>query len=128
MADGAATRGEITAALDRARTALHHALNALIDADWLRLEQDPIRERSSRYSVAEPIVRFHRLVIEPAGARLTLRRTSADVWAESMVTVRARIFAPHLEHLACEWLMLNADATTTGGPGEPMRPKSCRHR
>lgn len=116
VADGAATRGEITAALDRAPTALHHALTALVDADWLRVDQDPIRERSSRYSVGEPIIRFHRLVIEPAGARLTQRRTAADVWAEAMVTVRSRIFAPHLEHLASEWLLLDADATTTGGP------------
>lgn len=116
VADGAATRGEITAALDRAPTALHHALTALVNADWLRVDQDPIRERSSRYSVSEPIVRFHRLVIEPAGARLTQRRTAADVWAEAMMTVRARIFAPHLEHLAREWVMLDAETTTTGGP------------
>lgn len=116
IADGAASRGEITGALGRAPTALHHAITALVDADWLHVDQDPLRERSSRYSLGEPIVRFHRLVVEPAGARLTQRRNAADVWAEAAVAVRSRIFAPHLEHLAIEWLLLDADITTTGGP------------
>jgi uncharacterized protein len=116
VADGAASRGEITAALGRAPTALHHAITALVDADWLRVDQDPLRERSSRYSLGEPIVRFHRLVVEPAGARLTQRRNTVDVWAEAMVAVRSRIYAPHLEHLAIEWIILDAHTSTTGGP------------
>lgn len=116
VADGASSRGEITAALDRPATSLHHALTALVDADWLRVDQDPLRERSSRYSLGEPMVRFHRLVVEPAGARLTQRRTAADVWADATVTVRSRIFAPHLEQLASEWLLLDASPMTTGGP------------
>lgn len=116
VADGAASRGEITATLGRAPTALHHALTALVDADWIRVDQDPLRERASRYSLGEPIVRFYRLVAEPAGARLTQRRNAADVWAEAMVSVRSRIFAPHLEHLAIEWMILDADSATSGGP------------
>jgi uncharacterized protein len=116
VADGATSRGDITKALGRPPTALHHALTALIEAGWLHVDQDPLRERSSRYSLGEPIVRFHRLVVEPAAARLTQRRKAAAVWAEAIVTVRSQIYAPHLEQVAREWVMTDADERTTGGP------------
>ena len=86
VADGATTRGDITKALGRPPTALHHALTALIEAGWLHVDQDPLRERSSRYSLGEPIVRFHRLVVEPAAARLTQRRKAAVVWADQVLS------------------------------------------
>jgi uncharacterized protein len=117
VAEGSATRGEVTKTLGRPPTALHHALTALVDAGWLHVDQDPIRERSSRYTLGEPMVRFHRLVVEPASARLTQRRKADVVWAKAMVMVRSQIFAPHLELLAREWLMSDADEqTTAGGP------------
>lgn len=115
VADGASTRGEITAALGRPPTALHHALSALVDADWLLVDRDPLRERSSRYSLAEPIVRFHRLVVEPSAARLTRRGAGRAIWGDAMVWIRSRVFAPHLERLAREWLLLDASPATSGG-------------
>jgi uncharacterized protein len=115
VADGAMSRGEITAELGRPPTALHHALTALVDANWLHVDTDPLRERSSRFTLGEPIVRFNRLVVEPAAARLTRRGAANAVWEDALVMVRSRIFGPHLEHLAREWVLLDSEPATTGG-------------
>ena len=115
VADGAATRGEITAALGRPPTSLHHALQTLIEAGWLAVDQDPLRSRGGRFVVDDPIVRFHRLVIEPAEAQLSRRGSGRAVWDDALPLVRARIFAPHLEHLAREWLLAEASENTAGG-------------
>jgi uncharacterized protein len=115
VADGATTRGEITAALGRAPTSLHHALAALIEANWLVANNDPLRERSSRYVLGEPIVRFHRLVVEPAAPRLTRRGAAKSVWEDAVVLVRSRIYGSHLEQLAREWVLLDSAESTTGG-------------
>jgi uncharacterized protein len=114
VADGAATRGEITSALGRPPTSLHHALQTLTEAGWLAVEQDPLRSRGGRFVVDEPIVRFHRLVIEPADAQLAKRGTGRAVWDDALPLVRARIFARHLEHLARQWLLLDASEDTAG--------------
>ena len=114
VADGAATRGEITSALGRPPTSLHHALQTLTESGWLAVEQDPLRSRGGRFVVDEPIVRFHRLVIEPAEAQLAKRGSGRAVWDDALPLVRARIFAPHLERLARQWLLLDASEDTTG--------------
>ncbi len=88
---------------------------ALVDADWLLVDRGPLRERSSRYSVAEPIVRFHRLVVEPAAVRLTRRGAGRAIWEDAMVWIRPRVFAPHLERLAREWVLLDSSPATSGG-------------
>jgi uncharacterized protein len=114
IADGAMTRGEITKSLGRPSTSLHHALAALVDAGWITIESDPLRSRSSRFVIDEPMVRFHRLVIEPSENRLLRAGKAAEVWNEAMPLVRSRIYGPHLERLAREWILLDASTTTTG--------------
>jgi len=115
VAEGATTRGEITAALGRPPTSLHHALRTLVDSGWLAVDHDPLRDRGGRFVIDEPIVRFHRLVIEPAEAKLSRRSAPKAVWEDAQPVVRARIFAPHLEHLAREWVLVDASEETTGG-------------
>jgi uncharacterized protein len=114
VADGAQTRGEITRALGRPVTSLHHALSTLVESGWLSIETDPLRERSSRFVVEDPIVRFHRLVIEPAEARLSRSGKGREVWDEALPIIRSQIFGPHFERLAREWLFLDAAEATTG--------------
>jgi uncharacterized protein len=114
VASGARTRGEITKALGRPSTSLHHALAALTDAGWLSVESDPLRNRSSKFVIDEPMVRLHRLVIEPAETRLSRAGKSAQVWDEALPLVRSQIYGPHLERLAREWLLLDAPEQITG--------------
>lgn len=81
---------------------------------------DPSRRRSAKrttFTLAEPILRLHQLVIRPHEARLIARR-GARVWAEVADTVSSRIYGPHLEHLARRWTLLHASPDTLGGvPG-----------
>jgi uncharacterized protein len=114
IADGARARGEITKALGRPPTSLHHALNALTGAGWLGVEKDPLRTRSTRFVIDEPMVRFHRLVIEPSESRLSRAGKAPEVWDQALPGVRSRIYGPHLEQLAREWLLLDAAEEVTG--------------
>ena len=49
------------------------------------------------------MVRFHQLVIEPYLADLDAGR-ARQVWAEAEHTVESKIFGPHFEALAAEWV------------------------
>jgi hypothetical protein len=53
-------------------------------------------------TVADPMVRFSQLVIEPYLADLEAGR-AREVWAETAHTVESKILGPHLEALAAEW-------------------------
>ena len=61
----------------------------------------------------EPIVRLHRLVIEPAEAKLSQRGNGPAVWDDAVPLVRARIYAPHLGRLAREWVLMGATSRPT---------------
>ena len=54
-------------------------------------------------TVADPMVRFHQLVIEPYLADLEAGR-ARQVWAEAAHTVESKIYGPHFEALAAEWV------------------------
>ena len=54
-------------------------------------------------TVADPMVRLHQLVIEPYLADLEAGR-ARQVWAEAGHTVESKIFGPHFEALAAEWV------------------------
>jgi uncharacterized protein len=124
VADGAQSRGEITRALGRPPTSLHKAIGVLVDAGWLMIETDPLRSRSSHFVVNDPIVRFHRLVIEPAEARLIRPGKGSEVWNEAAPIVQSQIFGPHFERLAREWMLLDASEITTGGRVTTVGPSS----
>lgn len=115
VADGLARRGDITAALGRPATSLGHALTTLTDAGWIDARVDPLRSKRTTFRLAEPIVRCHRLVVEPNEARLTLRRAGAEAWSEAAPLVASRIYGPHLEDLACQWVQTWAAPGTVGG-------------
>ena len=99
-----------------------------------RAVRNPLRARRATYEVAEPMVRFYQLVIAPNEARLG-RRLGEAVWAEVAATVRSRIYGPHLETLAREWVAFYASPETTGGPparvgrsGVPCPEHRVRHK
>ncbi len=115
VAEGARRRGEITAVLNRSATSLSHALNVLADAGWITQHHDPLRDKRSTFTIAEPIVRFHRLVVEPNESRLLHRGLASQVWGENAPLIRSRVYGAHLEQLAIEWLVLHASLETLGG-------------
>ena len=122
IADGARTRGEITAALGRPPTSLAHALDTIVEAGWVVAEQDPLRERGTTFHLDDPIVRLQRLVVEPNDARMTLRNDPAGVWQESLPLVRSRVYGPHLERLARLWALGWAGEETLGGRANVVGP------
>lgn len=106
LAEGNEHRRDIAAAVDRPDTSLSHALKVLVEAGWVDYRPDPLHGRRSTYRIADPIVRFWRLVVEGSLPRLTLHdRASAEVWQEKEATVAARIYGPHLETMACDWIL-----------------------
>jgi hypothetical protein len=62
-------------------------------------------------------VRFHQLVIEPYLADLEAGR-ARQVWTEAEHTVESKIYGPHFEALAAEWVSryAAAEAGLTVGP------------
>ena len=118
LADGEEHRSELAEAMDRPDTSLSHALGVLVEAGWVQHRLDPLHARRSSYRIADPIVRFWRLVTEANLPRLTLHDNAAlDVWQDSEALVASRIYGPHLETLACEWLL--AKGRTLGLAANP---------
>jgi uncharacterized protein len=106
IAEGNERRADIARVVDRPSTSLSHSLTVLIDAGWVDHRTDPLHGRRSTYRLADPIVRFWRLVVEPNTPRLTIASSApAQVWRESDALVASRIYGPHLETLASEWLL-----------------------
>jgi uncharacterized protein len=114
IADGARTWGALEEALGQSRGSLNHALNVVIDAGWVTKRADPLRANRATYALDEPMVRFYRLVTEPNMQRLAAGR-ARDVWRDVRPVVAGQILAPHLEHLALDWLTRHATSETAGG-------------
>ncbi len=115
VASGKRRWGDLDEALGAKRGSLSHALRTVIDAGWLVRRDDPVRKNRSTYDLREPLVRFHRLVIEPNAHNLEIGVDARKVWHESEATVASLILAPQLEQLAFDWSVLYADQETFGG-------------
>jgi AAA+ ATPase superfamily predicted ATPase len=114
ISHGSTRRGEIAAVVGRAEGALAHPLSVLEEAGFVASLADALRRKRTTYHVAEPIIRFHQLVLEPHEARL-LRHRGAAVWSAVQDTVASKIYGPHFEHLAREWCLEHAAPETLGG-------------
>lgn len=115
VASGKSRWGDIDALLGAKRGSLSHALRTTIDAGWLLRRDDPLRANRSTYELREPLVRFHRLVIEPHEQQLTVGVEPSKIWTAVEPTVASLILGPELERMAYDWCMLHASATTLGG-------------
>jgi uncharacterized protein len=115
VASGRRRWAELDETLGAKRGSLSHALRTVIDAGWLVRREDPVRQNRSTYDLREPLVRFHRLVIEPNAHNLEIGVDARKVWRESEATVAALILGPQLEQLAFDWSLLFADHNTFGG-------------
>ena len=118
IADGHRRWSEIETALGGKRGSLKHALDVAIDAGWVVRRDDPLRAQRPLYELSEPIVRFQRLVVEANSARLAARRRPEVVWNDARPDVAARIYGPHLETLALDWIHRFASPETVGGAAD----------
>lgn len=99
----------------RPAAALTHPLTVLLDAGLLERREDAFRRRRATYRVAEPLVRFHHLVIRRNLTALETLGEGARVWAASRASFSAQIVGPHFEELCREWALRHAAADELGG-------------
>ncbi len=114
VADGAAKRSEIAGILQRPDAALAHPLTVLEELQLVTRSEDALRGRRPVYRLAEPVIRFHQLVIRPREAVLAARG-GLRVWRDVADTITSKVYGPHLEDLVREWVLAHAGATTLGG-------------
>lgn len=117
LSTGRTRRSEIAAALGRAESALTHSLAVLQDTRLVTARADALRSRRTTYHIAEPMLRFHQLIIAPHEARL-VRRHGMQVWKTLQPTVNSAIYGPHFEELCREWTRDHAAPQTVGGLAE----------
>ncbi|GAA1653925.1 ATP-binding protein [Catellatospora bangladeshensis] len=111
---GAHRRSEIANILGRPDTALGHPLAVLESVRLIDRTEDALRQQRPSYLVAEPLIRFHQLVIVGNDPAFALRQ-GERVWHSKADTVSAKIYGPHLEQLAREWTQAHAAEATLGG-------------
>ncbi len=117
VAAGESSPTKIGGLLGRPATSLAHQLATLAAAGFIDRRHDLLLDRRPVVTVADPMVRFHQLVIEPYLADLEAGR-ARQVWAEAAHTVESKILGPHFEALAAEWVAHHAsgEAGLTVGP------------
>ena len=117
VAAGESSPTKIGGLLGRPATSLAHQLNALAEAGFIDRRHDLLLDRRPVITVADPMVRFHQLVIEPYQADLEAGQ-ARQVWAEAERTVESKIYGPHFEAISAEWLARYAPLETglTVGP------------
>jgi uncharacterized protein len=103
VAAGESSPTKIGGLLGRPATSLAHQLATLASAGFIDRRHDLLLDRRPVVTVADPLVRFHQLVIEPYLADLEAGQAD-QVWAEARHTVESKIFGPHFEALAAEWV------------------------
>ena len=114
MAEGNRRWGDLERVLGQQRGSLGHALAVVLDAGWATKSEDPLKSNRATYALAEPMIRFYRLVTEPNMQRLSVGR-GRDVWRDVRPVVAGQILGAHMEQLAIEWVLRFASAETLGG-------------
>jgi AAA+ ATPase superfamily predicted ATPase len=107
IAAGESSPAKIGGLMGRPSSSLSFQLNMLESAGFIERRQDVLMDRRPVITVADPMVRFHHLVIEPNLADLEAGR-SARVWEDVRHTVNSKILGPHFETLAAEWVTYHA--------------------
>jgi len=114
IAAGATTPAKVAAALGRDQRSLAHPLEVLTTAGFVRKDDDVLLQRRPTLRIADPIVRFHELVIAPRLAAFEDRRAK-PAWRDAQTAVRAQLYGPAFESLAREWTARHASEATLGG-------------
>lgn len=114
VSEGANRRGDIARTLGRPDSALHVPIETLTAAALLEKRPDPLNRRAMTLVATEPILRTERILLAPERARIE-RGRSSDVWHDAQPRLARRVYGPHLEWMAAEWLLSFASSSTVGG-------------
>jgi uncharacterized protein len=98
VAAGESFPTKIGGLLGRPATSLAHQLTTLASAGFIDRRHDLLLDRRPVVTVADPMVRFHQLVIEPYLADLEAGR-AREVWAEAAHTVESKTSGRTLRRL-----------------------------
>jgi hypothetical protein len=107
VAGGATTPTQIASLMGMDTSSLTYHLNVMRDGGFIRHDQDLLLQRHPVITVADPVVRFHNLVVNPNLLDLEMRNTEA-AWHRSRHTFSSKIEGPHFEELAREWARRHA--------------------
>lgn len=115
IAQGARTPSKVAAELHRDVRSLTYALDVLTTSGFVKKDDDVLLQRRPTLRVADPIVRFHDVVITPRRATFEERKAQS-AWDGAQSSVRCQIYGPAFEELAREWTARHASEETLGGP------------
>ncbi len=102
VAAGATSPAKVGAAIGRDGNAVRYPLGVLESAGYLTRSTDLLRGRRPTITVADPVIRFDRLITAPHLGQLELGRAE-QVWRAARPTFTANIVGPHFEILARDW-------------------------
>lgn len=103
VARGHRTPRAIGAELGRDYNQLRHPLGVLEQAGFLVRVDDVLTRRRPVYTLADPIVRFADVVIDPYRDLLEDRQFTT-AWELALPAFRSLVLGPHLERMARTWL------------------------
>lgn len=106
-ANGATTPTQIGSLVGMDAKSLAYHLTVMRDGGFLRHDQDLLLQRRPVITVADPVVRFHNLVVKPNLLDLEMRNAE-PAWERSRATFSSKIEGSHFEELAREWARRHA--------------------
>jgi hypothetical protein len=93
--------------LRRPASSLTHTFTMLESSGFIQRQQDLLLERRPVITITDPLVRLHHLIIDPYRARLQVGQ-ARQVWTRQTHKVSTKIYGPHFETIAREWLLWHA--------------------
>lgn len=116
VANGATTPTQIGSLVGMDSKSLTYHLTVMRDGGFIRYGQDLLLQRRPVITVADPVVRFHNLVIKPNLLDFEMRN-AASAWERSLSTFSSKIEGPHFEDLSREWVRRHAAEVGLGSIG-----------
>lgn len=116
VANGATTPTQIGSLVGMDTKSLTYHLTVMRDGGFIRHDQDLLLQRRPVITVADPVVRFHNLVVKPNLLDLEMRNAE-PAWERSRATFSSKIEGPHFEELAREWTRRHASEAGMGDIG-----------
>jgi uncharacterized protein len=113
IASGVASQTELAGRLGRSRESLTHQLATLIRAGFVVRAEDLLSPSRPEHRLADPIIRFIRLVVDPSRALLDEGRWDV-AWERAAHRLDANIFGPHLEQIAHRWASITFEPSAGG--------------
>jgi AAA+ ATPase superfamily predicted ATPase len=102
IAAGHHTTKSIGATIGRDHNSMRYPLQVLESAGFLNKVEDLLTQKRPLYYIADPIIRFGEIVIEPYRALLEEGDTEA-VWTRAAPAFSSAVLGPHFEQLALTW-------------------------